>query len=111
MKNELSKTQPDLLARLQSWYLTNCDGVWEHRNGIHIETLDNPGWLVKIKLGGRLKRRPFAEIADGIGEGGYPLQSHWLHCSVRDGVWEGAADGEQLNRLLALFLSWVDEGA
>ena len=110
MRNDPPNTQADLLDRLQTWYLANCDGEWEHKHGIRIETLDNPGWLVKIELAHTaLIRRPFAEIAEGIGAAGHPVQSHWLHCSVRDGVWEGAADGNQLNRLLALFLEWAEE--
>ena len=35
---------------LQQWYQKNCDGEWEHLYGIEIETLDNPGWHVKIDL-------------------------------------------------------------
>jgi hypothetical protein len=112
MKKKLQTNQADLLTRLQTWYLANCNGDWEHKHGIHIETLDNPGWLVKIELARTtLKRRPFTKIAEGISEAGHPVQSHWLHCSVRDGVWEGAADGSQLSRLLALFLEWADEGS
>jgi hypothetical protein len=40
----------DLLARIQSWYKLNCDGDWEHSYGLSINTLDNPGWWVKIDL-------------------------------------------------------------
>lgn len=35
---------------LEAWYQQNCDGYWEHSYGIEIETLDNPGWHVKIDL-------------------------------------------------------------
>ncbi|RYE51901.1 MAG: hypothetical protein EOP21_00115 [Hyphomicrobiales bacterium] len=41
-----------VLTRLQKWYLINCDGAWEHECGIHLETLDNPGWLMRIDLEG-----------------------------------------------------------
>lgn len=40
------------LARLQQWYLDQCDGEWEHGYGISIETLDNPGWSLEIELTG-----------------------------------------------------------
>ncbi|TMB85990.1 MAG: hypothetical protein E6J45_14585 [Chloroflexi bacterium] len=33
----------DPLALLQHWYLSRCDGEWEHQRGITIESLDNPG--------------------------------------------------------------------
>jgi Immunity protein 53 len=34
--------------RLQVWYLAQCDGDWEHRHGVTIGTLDNPGWSLRI---------------------------------------------------------------
>jgi Immunity protein 53 len=33
-----------LLTQLQSWYVAQCNGDWEHTCGISIETVDNPGW-------------------------------------------------------------------
>ncbi len=39
-------------ARLQEWYLSQCDNDWEHSYGIKIDTLDNPGWTVTIDLAG-----------------------------------------------------------
>ncbi len=38
------------LSKLQQWYVTRCNGVWEHSYGVRIDTLDNPGWSVKIDL-------------------------------------------------------------
>lgn len=40
------------LAFLEDWYASQCDSDWEHSFGIHIETLDNPGWTLKIDLEG-----------------------------------------------------------
>lgn len=45
----------DLITRLQDWYISNCDGDWEHDYGIQLQTLDNPGWLVRIDLTGTEK--------------------------------------------------------
>ena len=39
-----------MLKRIQNWYQINCNGDWEHRYGYKIETLDNPGWSIKIDL-------------------------------------------------------------
>ena len=41
-----------ILLRLQRWYVSRCDGEWEHGMGVRIETLDNPGWQVVIDSGG-----------------------------------------------------------
>ncbi len=35
---------------LLKWYCKHCNGDWEHGTGIHIDTLDNPGWSIKINL-------------------------------------------------------------
>ena len=41
-----------MLTWLEGWYTRCCDGEWEHRYGVCIETLDNPGWLIRIDLTG-----------------------------------------------------------
>jgi hypothetical protein len=40
----------DVLIELRAWYLAQCDDEWEHAYGINIETLDNPGWSIRIDL-------------------------------------------------------------
>ncbi|MFB8419988.1 Imm53 family immunity protein [Streptomyces albidoflavus] len=42
----------DLLIRLQDWYASNCDGDWEHSAGVKIESLDNPGWMIRLDIVG-----------------------------------------------------------
>jgi len=48
------KAEPnmEITAWLQQWYLQQCDGDWEHGYGLHIGTLDNPGWTVDVNLAG-----------------------------------------------------------
>lgn len=38
------------LEWLINWYQEQCDGDWEHSFGISIDTLDNPGWVIKIDI-------------------------------------------------------------
>lgn len=40
----------NVLQEIQSWYISNCNGDWEHSFGVSIDTLDNPGWSVRIDL-------------------------------------------------------------
>jgi len=40
------------LTWLQAWYPVQCDGDWEHEFGVRVETLDNPGWSLRIDLDG-----------------------------------------------------------
>ena len=48
------------LSWLQGWYMSRCDGDWEHTWGVRIDTLDNPGWTVRIDVAEtNLESRPF----------------------------------------------------
>ena len=40
----------DVLDRLQKWYFSECNDDWEHSFGVSIDTLDNPGWILKVDL-------------------------------------------------------------
>jgi hypothetical protein len=42
----------DALACLESWYLAQCNGDWEHEHGIEISNIDNPGWRIRVDLAG-----------------------------------------------------------
>ncbi len=39
-----------VLSQLSQWYESYCDGEWEHQYGISINTLDNPGWIIRVNL-------------------------------------------------------------
>ena len=56
----------DSLNWLMHWYLSQCDGDWEHSYGVKLDNLDNPGWTIKIDLRDTdLEHRPFARIERG----------------------------------------------
>ncbi|SHI64916.1 Immunity protein 53 [Rubritalea squalenifaciens DSM 18772] len=38
----------DCLGPLFQWFLSHCNGQWEHNNGFSIATFDNPGFSIKI---------------------------------------------------------------
>jgi len=42
----------DNLKWLTQWYLAQCNDDWEHLYGVKIDTLDNPGWSLRIELTG-----------------------------------------------------------
>jgi hypothetical protein len=98
----------DLLQSLQRWYTEQCDGDWEHTYGIAIETLDNPGWLVKVDLTDTtLNARPFPGIDENVDEHGWQQGGRWLRCYVENGVWHGAGDETKLATILQTFLFWA----
>lgn len=97
-------SEPSLaLKGLQEWYLSRCDGEWEHSFGIEIETLDNPGWGVRIDLSDTgLEARPFEGIKVERAD------DDWVHAWVEDGRWRGACSPLALDELLSLFLAWAE---
>jgi hypothetical protein len=86
----------DELKKLQRWYRDQCNGDWEHQRGVKIETLDNPGWLVKVDLlGTQLQDVSFIPLTEGDENEARPDCS-WLRCFVKDRVFLGAGDPHRL---------------
>ena len=36
------------LEYIVGWLSKRCDGLWEHHNGIVLQTTDNPGWMIRL---------------------------------------------------------------
>jgi len=93
----------DLLLRLQRWYQSNCDGDWEHGNGISISNIDNPGWSLEVDIQEtNLGEMGFAEVEV------QRSPEDWYVCFLRDGKFNGAGGAENLNDLLRTFLDWAE---
>jgi hypothetical protein len=91
------------LKRLQAWYESHCDGDWEHGEGIHIETLDNPGWCVRIPLRDtELESRPFQEVSR------LEPERDWIRCWIEDGCFQGTGGSQMLDQILETFLFWAE---
>ncbi len=90
-----------LLTRLQNWYLTNCDGDWEHSFGISINTLDNPGWTVKINLDDTCLQNLQYEWQFENGA------FDWLFIKVDEKVFKASGDPGKLTTILAIFLDEI----
>jgi hypothetical protein len=81
-----------VLRRLETWYLSNCDGDWEHQFGVEIETLDNPGWRVKIDVTNtELESAPFSTREEGFSD-----QVGWLRCWKTDAEFHAVCGPERL---------------
>jgi hypothetical protein len=91
------------LRALEAWYLAQCDGDWEHSFGVTIETLDNPGWAVRISLAETtISGRPF----EGVQVDRSP--DDWLRCSVEADIFKGYGGPGNLEEILDLFARWVN---
>ncbi len=94
-----------MLRRLQEWFHAQCDGDWEHNKGITIETLDNPGWSLRIALANTaLEQKPFADL-----QRNYESEAEWLSCFVRNGEFMGACGPLKLEEMIEVFLSWTEK--
>ncbi|MFF0868596.1 immunity 53 family protein [Nonomuraea sp. NPDC003560] len=93
----------DALMFLQSWYASCCNDDWEHSYGVTIDTLDNPGWHVKIDLvdtpltGALLDPSKVERTEDD-----------WIHV-WSDGIrFEGACGPLNLGELSEAFRDFID---
>ena len=92
----------ECIGWVQKWYAAQCDGDWEHQNGVSIGTLDNPGWSVAIDLRGTdLEATAFAEVAR------LEPKRAWIACKVEGNQWKGAGGPHMLAEILATFVRWV----
>jgi hypothetical protein len=93
-----------IIERIQSWYLSNCNGDWEHSYGIEISTLDNPGWKVIIDISDTcLENKLFKNIKVELNE------TNWVHCYVVDGKFKGYGGVENLEEILSIFFEWLND--
>lgn len=95
----------DNLSWLDNFFANLCDGEWESEYGLTIESVNNPGWMVRIDLDGTgLNPSSFRPVTDQRNE------RNWVECKVQDGVWLGGGGLGNLDEVLSIFRAWV-EGA
>ncbi len=96
---------------LQQWYFEQCNDQWEHQYGITIETLDNPGWLVKVDLHGTamqdVEMPEVGQLTDG-NHSGIGGEQGWLHCKVEEDCFIGAGGPSSLFAICDSFREWVE---
>lgn len=94
----------ETLKWLQGWYKQNCNGDWEHSNGVKIETVDNPGWYVEINLVETKLEHKCLDLKEIERD-----EQDWYYCKVRDGVFHGAGGAGNLEEILICFRHWATE--
>ncbi len=96
------------LGELQTWYLSQCDGDWEHSYGISIGTLDNPGWSFVVDLADTdMDGRTFEPVERGVGADSLRDDPDWLACKVADNRFVAHGGPQKLEEIVAIFLSWT----
>jgi hypothetical protein len=104
----------DELNWLQQWYSAQCDGEWEHGLAITIETIDNPGWSVKICVEGtELASAQFEPMKTEVSE------TDWILCRVAERKqgrlsspnyrrFEGFGGALNLPDIIKVFRTWAE---
>jgi hypothetical protein len=104
----------DELSWLMNWYVAQCDGDWEHRFGLEIGTLDNPGWSLAIDLAGTpWERRSFDPVSHNLTEEeraeGPIGDKHWWAASIEDSTFKAFGGPRDLPAMIGLFREWVQK--
>jgi hypothetical protein len=93
----------DLLTRIQNWYKTNCDGDWEHSYGFSINTLDNPGWWVRIDL----QDTALENLEFSINYQNKENEQDWFFIRTDKKVFDVNCGPANLNRVFSIFLEEI----
>lgn len=92
------------ISRLQRWYLAQCNGDWEHSWGLKVDTLDNPGWTLKVDL----TETALAGRASGwtkVERSG----ADWIFYRSTGAVFEAACGPSNLEEAIEAFLAFSAE--
>ena len=100
----VAKSEINLLARLQHWYVSMCNGDWEHTYGVAITNIDNPGWALKVEL--------FDTYLYDVEFETIKIQrdndDDWIFCKVKDGEFDACGGPNNLDEILSIFLQWAE---
>ncbi|MFY0576038.1 Imm53 family immunity protein [Cystobacter fuscus] len=77
-----------------------------------LQSLDNPGWLLKVDLRGtNLEGRMADAVVQRTGEPPRDQRESggddWMDCSIKEGCFIGAGDPRKLRALLNCFRVWA----
>jgi hypothetical protein len=91
----------DAISLLEKWYLAQCNGLWEHSWGIHIGTLDNPGWTLEIDLNQtKAERRTLDAVKVDRTE------NDWIHYWVEEKKFSARMGPANLTEAIGVFCQW-----
>ena len=91
------------ISELERWYASQCNGNWEHSYGVKIETLDNPGWRVRIALQGT-KRQDAKLERVRINR----ADDDWVQYWVEKMQFNIVCGPKNLSEAIAIFVHWFD---
>jgi hypothetical protein len=104
----------DELSWLMEWYVAQCDEDWEHRFGLEIGTLDNPGWSLTIDFNSTpYEGRSFDPVSYNVSNqealDGPAGDKSWWDCRIEGSTFKAFGGPRDLANLIAVFRSWIDD--
>lgn len=91
------------LEWLEDFYLSLCNGDWEHGYGFSLENIDNPGWHFAFEVTDTfLEAQVFEPLLLERSE------EDWVHCRLEDDKWMGVGGARNLNEIIGYFRNWAD---
>ena len=98
------ETNINYLNMMENWFADQCNGVWEKKFSIKIDTIDNPGWSLRIDLDETsLKNEKFEEVRKDINE------NKWILCWVEKYQFQGGGGPLNLLDIFAIFFAWINK--
>lgn len=88
----------EIIRWIENWYKQQCDGEWEHDYGVHIYTVDNPGWLINISV-----MYTTLEDVELDVDNTEKSEDDWFQYRIKDGEYFAAGDPNKLLFLLEKF--------
>lgn len=98
---KIADVQP--IEWLMWWYQSNCNGDWEHQNGVEIGTLDNPGWYLDVDIGETAKAGSILE--PNLVE---RTSSDWVSVEVKNDTFKACGGPRNLAEMIRLFANFVE---
>ena len=93
----------DTISKLCDWYEHQCRSEWHEDHGVKIDTLDNPGWSLRIDLlGTSMEDKRLQEIRIERSE------HDWFVIRRDDKFFEAFGGPKNLNEMIDSFLSWAN---
>jgi hypothetical protein len=109
----LAVLNEDNFSWLSQWYLAQCDDDWEHSYGVKIDTLDNPGWTLKIDLTDTaLDGRAFERVMHGEPSGDleeWRRTGSWWVASVQGSTFQASCGPLDLSAAIGVFRRWAEQ--
>ncbi|MFA7435684.1 MAG: Imm53 family immunity protein [Bacilli bacterium] len=88
---------------MNKWFKIHCDGDWKHDDGVKLETMDNPGWILRVFIWNtNLENIEFKTIDKEVDE------LNFINCEIKEDFFIGYCGVDNLEEMLSIFCDLID---